>query len=88
MANDKQETKRLIDLAPEYRELSGIGRCLLFECPVAGHMIAIPCDRNPWPHTGARWTITNGDDFTKLSISPSIDEHDCWHGWVTNGEVR
>lgn len=80
--------KRLTELDPEYRVLGDVGECLLFDCPVAGHRIAIPTDGRPWPHTGAVWTISNRDDFAKLSITPSINDKDCWHGWVTNGEVQ
>lgn len=79
---------KLIDLNPEYRKLADMGECLTFDCPLKGHMIAIPTEGRPYHNTGARWTITNGDDFTKLSITPSINEGDCWHGWVTNGEVN
>jgi hypothetical protein len=78
---------RLIDLDPEYRSLEGLGMCLQFDCPIGNHRISVPTDGRPLKN-GARWTITNGDDFTKLSITPSINEEPCWHGWVTNGEVR
>ena len=46
------------------------------------------------------WTITSGDGFANLSLAPSIDAtrnapplapnlgfRDCWHGFITNGEV-
>lgn len=36
------------------------------------------------------WTITAGDDFTNLSVTPSVDASDAghWHGYITNGEIR
>jgi hypothetical protein len=79
---------KLIDLNPEYRELEGVGRCLLFDNPLDGSRIAIPTDGKPWPYTGAKWTIINGDDFSKLSITPSVDVKGSWHGFVTDGEIR
>jgi hypothetical protein len=36
------------------------------------------------------WTITGGDSFDNLSLSPSVDasESGHWHGHITNGEVQ
>lgn len=36
------------------------------------------------------WTITGGDSFENLSLSPSVDASKAghWHGFITNGEVR
>jgi hypothetical protein len=87
LSDADEERMKLIDLDPQYRTLGGIGECLLFDCPKGGHRVAIPTNGKPLEN-GARWTITNGDDFAKLSIHPSIDEGpECWHGWVQNGEV-
>jgi hypothetical protein len=36
------------------------------------------------------WTITSGDSFENLSLSPSIDASKAghWHGFIMNGEIR
>ncbi len=36
------------------------------------------------PHV---WGWNGERDFEKLSISPSVNYYDHWHGFVTNGEV-
>jgi len=87
MSEQERGAMKLIDLDPEFRSLEGIGECLLFDNPVDGSRIAIPTEGKPWPHTGARWTISSRD-FATLSITPSINVKDSWHGWVTNGEIR
>ena len=35
------------------------------------------------------WTITGGDDFGNLSLSPSVDASSSgnWHGYITNGQI-
>lgn len=37
-----------------------------------------------------RWTIAAGTTLEDLTLTPSIDagEPSCWHGFITNGEVR
>lgn len=43
------------------------------------------------PGTDAQhiWTLSGGDDFGALSLSPSVDgsARGHWHGFVTNGEI-
>lgn len=34
----------------------------------------------------ARWKVS-GTGYGDLTISPSILNHGCWHGFVTNGEI-
>jgi len=36
------------------------------------------------------WTITSGDSFSNLTLTPSVDASSSghWHGHITNGEVR
>lgn len=36
------------------------------------------------------WKITEGSDFTNLSVTPSIDGSagGLWHGYITGGEIR
>lgn len=34
----------------------------------------------------SRWNVT-GTDYSDLTLQPSID-CECWHGLVTNGEVK
>ncbi len=35
------------------------------------------------------WTITGGDSFENLSVSPSVDASKSghWHGFITNGQI-
>jgi hypothetical protein len=35
------------------------------------------------------WTITSGDSFANLSLSPSVDASKAghWHGFITNGQI-
>lgn len=49
----------------------------------------VPDDAVPGP---GRWT-PSGTGFEDLSLTPSINcntasRTDCWHGFITNGEVR
>jgi hypothetical protein len=36
------------------------------------------------------WTVTDGDGFGDLSLSPSVDasKYGHWHGTITRGEIR
>lgn len=67
-----------------------------FTCPNPrhGHIIVIwfanPVDAAPVPNhvtPTPRWTRT-GMTYETLSLTPSIDVKDDWHGFVTDGEVR
>lgn len=45
----------------------------------------VPDDALPGP---GRWTAS-GTGFDDLSLSPSVNvDHEHWHGFITNGEVR
>jgi hypothetical protein len=78
---------RLMDLNPEWRNVDyrnggGAVRALRFQCPSGrGHSILIPVS-GPKAH----WQIS-GEDFNTLTITPSINEEGCWHGFITNGNV-
>ncbi|MCK1536905.1 DUF6527 family protein [Bradyrhizobium sp. 176] len=39
---------------------------------------------------GNIWTLSGGDDFATLSLTPSVDagKQGHWHGFITNGEIR
>jgi hypothetical protein len=70
---------RLTDLDPKLTALT-----LRFDCPacsLAGksHGIRIPV-------AGSHWTVS-GEFPDSLTVLPSIDSG-CWHGFITNGEVR
>lgn len=43
-----------------------------------------PC--GAWGNIGFRW-VRQGDSFADLSVSPSIDIVNHWHGWITQGLV-
>jgi hypothetical protein len=45
----------------------------------------VPDDELPGP---GRWQVS-GSSFDDLSLSPSVNvDHEHWHGWVQNGEIK
>lgn len=73
-------------------ERRGMG--ITFDCPVhRNHSLAVmfsnPLDGLPPAQDEKLWSRT-GDTFEELTITPSIDasKHGCWHGFITNGEVK
>lgn len=76
---------------PRYREVNGgrpNGVLIGFRNPVGAP--PPPPKWGPYSKTDRlvhpRWEIVCGTGLADLSLSPSIDV-DCWHGYVTNGEV-
>lgn len=76
---------RLADLEPKLEGTLDNG-VLRFDCPLPGHThaIRVPLGTSHWKATG---------EFPDtLSITPSINndspEHPCWHGHITEGEIR
>jgi hypothetical protein len=70
---------RLIDLDPKLTTTT-----LRFDCPTCtrvgySHGIRIPV-------TGSHWALP-GEFPHSLTVTPSIDAG-CWHGFITNGEIR
>lgn len=71
------------------------GMGLTFLCPHCrkqrlGVFFANPVDGKPPTDDAALlWTRSAGDDFSNLSITPSIDcsASGHWHGFITNGAV-
>ncbi len=78
---------------------------ITFKCPhcpnsgqrlaIAIHMDGTNFDPDPENDQQFRtdekvWTVTGGDSFENLSLSPSIDASSSghWHGYVTDGEAR
>lgn len=77
---------------------------VIFDCPVCknpGHSIQVAFrDRGVLDHHGTRgkdgqptrWQVVAGTGFEDLTLSPSIDltpwKPSCWHGHITNGEIR
>lgn len=72
-----------------------------FDCPKCanGHRIAVAfAGRGVLDHQASRakdgrptrWAVS-GTGFADLSLSPSVDctrsDPNCWHGFITNGEV-
>lgn len=73
----------------EYREKVGIS----FDCPCGCKrpctiIFSNPIDGKGPIKSSTYWTRTN-ETFENLSLSPSIKRiiPDCWHGYITNGEV-
>lgn len=77
---------------------------LLIYCPCGGgHCIMIPFanpfnapklppDFGPLSRDGTshpRWNVS-GDSLENLTLTPSVDVGitSCWHGFITNGEIR
>jgi hypothetical protein len=70
-------------------------------CPDSGQRLAIalhmdgtnfdpdPENSQQLPTTETVWTITAGDSFANLSLTPSVDASASghWHGFITNGEA-
>lgn len=74
-----------------------------FDCPVHGttHRVHVPFAN---PMNGAKPVTRNhlwqrtGETFETLTLTPSIDytkydngtvrDPSCWHGFITNGEIR
>lgn len=62
---------------------------LTFDCPSCkdqnAHKIRVPLSPATDRH-GQSWN--HGGEFPEtLTLQPSVDAG-CWHGWITNGEVR
>lgn len=72
-----------------------------FDCPTLGHGERILVwFKNPIGPSGpgsgglpvrpdvgplARWTVVSGTTVDDLTLSPSINVHGDWHGWIRNG---
>ena len=83
--------------------LEGHSVCVLFANPADGGNAHHDDDGCPGNNNGHRWA-RKGDAFETLTLSPSIDcttsekcakpSHErcshthCWHGFVTDGEIR
>jgi hypothetical protein len=97
---------QLTDLSPRWSSLEKGGPVtgLTFDCPHCrterlaivfhhrGHE-AID-DEYIRAHPGEEgvfiWTLESAEDFSSLTITPSIDASACghWHGFITNGRVE
>jgi hypothetical protein len=84
------------------REEGGHPVGITFACPhcaASGQRLAIaihldgtdmdPDPDNPqqWGAPETVWKVEAGDSFENLSLSPSIDAKNHWHGYITNGEI-
>jgi hypothetical protein len=88
---------RLSALNPSLEDAGDGAAYLEFDCPAHGAgalreggfrdavriKIATPLD----PHTPQVWGWNGERDFEKLTITPSVDYKEHWHGHVTAGEV-
>jgi len=68
------------------------GLLVPFANPPSG--ITLPVDHGPLGRDGSshpRWTVS-GTSVADLTLTPSIavgpGDHECWHGFITNGEVQ
>jgi hypothetical protein len=58
-------------------------------------MHTTPEDEYDWPvnwvpaNRNCAWTLSNTQDFSKLTVKPSLDASVSgnWHGWITEGQV-
>lgn len=92
---------KLTDLNPRWLAEDGRrGQGIAFDCPHCprgrGYKARVtvffenPLDgKSPAPDRDAYWHRM-GDDFTNITLTPSIDgsDHGHWHGHVTDGETR
>lgn len=95
---------KLTDLDPRwYSTRDDVRHGITFECPHcigSGQRLAIalhidgtnfdPDPENPqqWAAGEHVWTITAGQGFGDLSLSPSVDASPShWHGFITDGEI-
>lgn len=84
---------RLVDLAPFFCAEDGReGMGLAFRCPHCEDFLYVPFKNplsggagKPNPN-GCMWE-REGDTFETLTLSPSVDSKEHWHGWIRNGEV-
>ena len=83
-------------------EINGAQGLVMF-CPCGTHSLIVPFanprnasdvppDHGPWNRERTyrpRWTMS-GTGLRDLSLIPSIDagKESCWHGFITNGDVR
>lgn len=90
---------KLTELNPKFT-YSGEGRRgmgIRFDCPIhrggdclLGVDFANPIDGGPPSESDRyKWNRT-GETFDTLTLTPSVDasQHGCWHGFITNGEIR
>lgn len=67
------------------------GLLVPFANPPSG--VQLPADHGPLSRDGAshpRWTVS-GTGLLDLTLTPSIavgKDRECWHGFITTGEVR
>jgi hypothetical protein len=101
MAEIKTEPRRLVDLNPQWIRNHGTDEVhgVAFDCPCGAKETCPVRGRCLVPTktclTGAPvtadsaamgWTVT-GTNFDDLTLSPSVNYRDHWHGHVTNGEL-
>lgn len=73
---------KLRDLQPRFN-----GRFLVFDCPCGKCGGRIRVALAPQQDSqGQAWNYT-GEFPDSLSLTPSVNAG-CWHGYITNGEVR
>jgi|CXWL01.1.fsa_nt_gi hypothetical protein len=68
---------------------------ITFDCPVhkthrLGVMFANPIDGLPPDSSATHLWQRSGDTFETMTLEPSVDASKvgCWHGKVTNGEIK
>lgn len=82
---------RLADLAPRLEGSLAHG-ALDFECPTPGHThrIRVLVGTATGTRDGEKVWAATGTFPDSVSLYPSVDasKAGCWHGYITNGEVR
>lgn len=78
---------RLSELEPELEvEPGGTVARLLFLCPHCRNA-HIGIKLATWPQGPQVWEWNGVQDLEHLTVTPSINCHSHWHGFITDGEV-
>lgn len=84
---------KLNDLAPNWvsSNIYRRGMGLRFSCPHCGQKLVVmflnPIDGG-YPDNSANYKWARvGESFDTITLTPSIDVPDHWHGYINNGEV-
>lgn len=79
---------RLTELNPEWHDDDPTVTWLYFDCPhcKSAHALEIAVKQGA-PEGGHVWGWNGERDFEKVTLTPSINFGNHWHGWINNGEV-
>lgn len=79
---------KLRDLNPKLEGTVAKG-VLIFDCPLSGkHRLRIPIHSAAYAEVdGVKHWHAEGDYPDSITLAPSINETQCWHGWIVKGEI-